>query len=70
MNASLTASSLLPCPCGAPCDTDEGPYPINHAVDLFRLNCQDSECGRSVIAPSASQCLVDWNRRAPFTPAA
>jgi hypothetical protein len=57
-------STLLPCPCGSACDTDEGPYQIDRSGELFRLDCQDAECGWSIIAPSAKQCLVDWNRRA------
>lgn len=52
-----------PCPCGAPCNTEEGPYATNRMADLFHLDCIDPECGWSIIAPTVEQALVDWNRR-------
>lgn len=57
------SAELLPCPCGKPCNTEEGPYPIGRAGTMFRLTCIDAECGWSVVAESPEEAFRIWNRR-------
>lgn len=62
--AFLEGDALPPCPCGAPCDTDTGPYTISTAPEpLWRLDCQRADCGWCVISTGPEQAYQDWRRR-------
>jgi hypothetical protein len=60
---SERAVEFLPCPCGAPVDPHECPYPANHERTRWTIGCGPGECGWSMTAESPEAAIAEWNNR-------
>lgn len=61
-NEAQNGVELLACPCGAPVDPDECPYPTGRG--LFKIACVSSDCGWFAVGVSESDAIRMWHTRA------
>lgn len=54
-------SELRECPCGAPVDTNECPYPLTGG--LYKIICMDEACTFSAVGRGPEETTRNWNRR-------
>lgn len=59
------SDELKPCPCGKPALTEECPYPINFDRKLWKVCCEDDDCGWEAIGIGPEGAIAAWNRQSP-----